>query len=254
MFMTAEYRRGLIRTTLAASPRRGRVLAAKALVIGAVAFAAGLLGAVGAIGVGTAIAHSRGSQIFPEPWPTEVRMVVGTGALVAVVAVLTLAVAAIVRRSVAAVTIVFAAIVVPYFLAAILILPVGVGRLAAAGHPGRRLRRPAGDAAVPAGPGVLRAGVGVLPAGAVGRLRGALRLDAGRARRRRLPAAPAGRVSQTTGAEALHAEWTKLRTLPGTGWLLLAAAALTIAVERGRGRRRPPARPAAARPTRPSSA
>jgi ABC-2 type transport system permease protein len=31
-------------------------------------------------------------------------------------------------------------------------------------------------------------------------------------------------------SEALHAEWTKLRTLPGTGWLLLAAAALTIAV------------------------
>jgi ABC-2 type transport system permease protein len=30
--------------------------------------------------------------------------------------------------------------------------------------------------------------------------------------------------------QALHAEWTKLRTLPGTGWLLFAAAALTIAV------------------------
>ena len=30
--------------------------------------------------------------------------------------------------------------------------------------------------------------------------------------------------------EALHAEWTKLRTLPSTGWLLAAAAALTIAV------------------------
>ena len=77
-------------------------------------------------GVGTAIAHSRGSQIFPEPWPTEARMIIGTGALVAVVAAATLAVAVIVRRSVAAVTIVFAAIVVPYFLAAILILPVGV--------------------------------------------------------------------------------------------------------------------------------
>ncbi len=37
-------------------------------------------------------------------------------------------------------------------------------------------------------------------------------------------------MSQTTGVEALHAEWTKLRTLPGTGWLLAAAAALTIAV------------------------
>ena len=36
MFITAEYRRGLIRTTLAASPRRGRVLAAKAVVVGAV--------------------------------------------------------------------------------------------------------------------------------------------------------------------------------------------------------------------------
>ena len=30
--------------------------------------------------------------------------------------------------------------------------------------------------------------------------------------------------------DAVHAEWTKLRTLPGTGWLLLAAAALTAAV------------------------
>jgi ABC-2 type transport system permease protein len=29
---------------------------------------------------------------------------------------------------------------------------------------------------------------------------------------------------------ALHAEWTKLRTLPGPFWLLLAAAALTVAV------------------------
>jgi ABC-2 type transport system permease protein len=30
--------------------------------------------------------------------------------------------------------------------------------------------------------------------------------------------------------DVVHAEWTKLRTLPGTGWLLLAAAALTAAV------------------------
>ena len=30
--------------------------------------------------------------------------------------------------------------------------------------------------------------------------------------------------------DALHAEWTKTRTLPGTGWLLLAAAALTVIV------------------------
>jgi ABC-2 type transport system permease protein len=31
-------------------------------------------------------------------------------------------------------------------------------------------------------------------------------------------------------SQALHAEWTKLRTVPGTGWLLLATIALTVAV------------------------
>ncbi|MGD0701880.1 MAG: ABC transporter permease subunit [Trebonia sp.] len=126
MFMTGEYRRGLIRTTLAASPRRGRMLAAKALVIGAVAFAAGLLGAAGAEIVGSRIARSHGTQVFPEPWPAELRMIVGTAALATVVAVLTLAVATIVRRSVAAVTIIFVVIVVPYFLAAVATLPAGV--------------------------------------------------------------------------------------------------------------------------------
>jgi ABC-type transport system involved in multi-copper enzyme maturation permease subunit len=125
MFMTAEYRRGLIRTTLAASPRRGRVLAAKALVVGAVAFVAGLLGAMCAEIFGIHLANSRGSQIFPEPWPTEVRIIIGTAAVVGVVAVLTLAVATVVRRSVAAVSIVFAAIVMPYFLAAVVTLPAG---------------------------------------------------------------------------------------------------------------------------------
>ena len=30
--------------------------------------------------------------------------------------------------------------------------------------------------------------------------------------------------------DALHAEWTKARTVSAVGWLLLAAAALTVAV------------------------
>ena len=29
---------------------------------------------------------------------------------------------------------------------------------------------------------------------------------------------------------ALHAEWTKLRTLPGTGWLLLGVVAATVII------------------------
>jgi len=38
------------------------------------------------------------------------------------------------------------------------------------------------------------------------------------------------RQPPSAGGVALHAEWTKLRTLPGMFWLTVAAAALTIAV------------------------
>jgi ABC-2 type transport system permease protein len=43
-----------------------------------------------------------------------------------------------------------------------------------------------------------------------------------------LPAAGLSRARY--GSQTLHAEWTKLRTLASTGWLLLAAAVLTVAV------------------------
>ena len=55
---------------------------------------------------------------------------------------------------------------------------------------------------------------------------------AGLSRVRRAEGCPAPEACPVREAsrEALHAEWTKLRTLASTGWLLLAAAALTIAV------------------------
>jgi ABC-type transport system involved in multi-copper enzyme maturation permease subunit len=118
MFMTAEYRRGLIRTTLAASRGRGRVLAAKAIVIGSAAFVAGLAATAGAVGIATDIAHGGGTTVFPEPWPTELRIIVGTAALIAVAAVLTLAIATIVRRSAAAILIVIMTIVIPFVMSA----------------------------------------------------------------------------------------------------------------------------------------
>jgi ABC-type transport system involved in multi-copper enzyme maturation permease subunit len=126
MFMTAEYRRGLIRTTLAASPNRGRVLAAKAIVIGSAAFVAGLAAAAGAVLIGTRIARSGGTDMFQEPWPTEVRIIVGTAAVIAVAAVLTLAIAAIVRRSATAILIVIVTVVIPFVLSAPPGIPVGV--------------------------------------------------------------------------------------------------------------------------------
>jgi ABC-type transport system involved in multi-copper enzyme maturation permease subunit len=124
MFITAEYRRGLIRTTLTASPRRGRVLAAKAIVLGSVAFVAALVAAAAAVTLGTELARGR-VYVFPVSGLTELRMVVGTAALVAVAAVLALAVGTIVRRSAAAVTVVIVVIVLPYLLGVVSVLPAG---------------------------------------------------------------------------------------------------------------------------------
>jgi ABC-type transport system involved in multi-copper enzyme maturation permease subunit len=117
MFITAEYRRRLIRVSLTAAPRRGRLLAAKAVVIGAVGFAAGLVAATLAIAVGTPLLRRAGPLAWPVSLLTEARMVAGTAALLAVAAVLALAIGTIVRRSAAAVAIVIVVIIVPYLLA-----------------------------------------------------------------------------------------------------------------------------------------
>src|SRR5262249_31191529 len=65
----------------------------------------------------------------------------------------------------------------------------------------------------------------------VGRLRGAVRVRRRRAARRRLAGPPAGRVmtGNMTG-NAVHMEWTKLRTVPSTAWSLLALVAVTVTV------------------------
>jgi ABC-type transport system involved in multi-copper enzyme maturation permease subunit len=125
MFITAEYRRGMIRTTLAASPRRGRVLAAKAIVAGAVAFAAGLAAALVTVPLGNRLAHAKGSYVLPVTSLTELRVIAGTAALLAVAAVLALAIGTALRRSAGAVTAVIMVIVLPYILGTAAVLPVG---------------------------------------------------------------------------------------------------------------------------------
>jgi ABC-type transport system involved in multi-copper enzyme maturation permease subunit len=126
MFITAEYRRGLIRTTLAASPRRGGVLAAKAIVIGSVTFVAGLVAATAGVIFGAQLSRHKGTYVFPASWPTELRVIAGTAALLAIAAILALALGTILRRSAAAVTIVIVAIVLPYILSVASVLPVSV--------------------------------------------------------------------------------------------------------------------------------
>ncbi|MGI5232945.1 ABC transporter permease subunit [Actinoallomurus sp. CA-142502] len=103
MFVTAEYRRGLIRITFAAIPGRRRVLAAKAVVIGAVAFVIAAVAAATAVPLGEHILHANGAYVFPAGALTVVRIVAGAAALAAVTAVAVLAVGTITRKSAAAV-------------------------------------------------------------------------------------------------------------------------------------------------------
>jgi ABC-type transport system involved in multi-copper enzyme maturation permease subunit len=127
MFFSTEYRRGLIRTTLAATPRRGAVLAAKAVVIGAVAFVTGLVAAVISIGVGVPKEENQGLVLLRAPVLTEVRVIVGTAAMLAVAAVLAVALGAILRRSAAAITIAVVTVVMPFLVTALNVVPAGVG-------------------------------------------------------------------------------------------------------------------------------
>jgi ABC-type transport system involved in multi-copper enzyme maturation permease subunit len=116
MFITTEYRRGLIRTTFTATPNRRRVLAAKAVVIGAVAFVVGALGAAVGVALGVHVLNVNGTYVFPANAFTEVRIIAGSGAMVAVTAIAVLALGTIVRKSAGAVTAGIAIFVLPYIL------------------------------------------------------------------------------------------------------------------------------------------
>ncbi|MEV6520533.1 ABC transporter permease subunit [Longispora sp. NPDC051575] len=127
MSVTAEYRRGLIRTTVTASPRRGRVLAAKALVLGAVTFVVGLVAAAVVVLGGQQLLRNAGTYLHPASTATELRLIVGTATLLAVSAVLGLALGVLLRRGTTAVTAAIVTIVLPYLLA-MTVLPTEAAR------------------------------------------------------------------------------------------------------------------------------
>ena len=123
---TGEYATGMIRSTLTAVPRRSTVLAAKATVVGALCLAAGLVASLAAFLVSQPVLHGNGfvpEQGYPivsladEP---VLRAVVGSGLYLALVGLLSLAVGMILRHTAAAITTVFALLLVP-FIAALLL-------------------------------------------------------------------------------------------------------------------------------------
>jgi ABC-2 family transporter len=131
LYLTGEYRRGMIRTSFTASPRRGRVLAAKAIVIGSVSFVAGLIGTA----ITFPIVERRLNKAgwVPPVWhewsltsAIGLQVVIGTAALIAMTSVLALAFGAITRRSISAVAAVIGLVIVPLILA--LVLPLTPAR------------------------------------------------------------------------------------------------------------------------------
>lgn len=125
MFVTGEHRRGLIRTSLAANPRRGELLAAKAIVIGSVSFVVGAVAAGITVPIVQAVEVAKGFYLYPASAFTVVRVIAGTGLLFCVAAVLAVAIGMVLRRGAGTVTAMIVGLVLPYLLAVASVLPPG---------------------------------------------------------------------------------------------------------------------------------
>jgi ABC-type transport system involved in multi-copper enzyme maturation permease subunit len=122
--VAGEFRRGLIGVTLLASPRRGRVLAAKAVVVGAVTFATGTVAAALVIPLAWAVLRHNGFRQPGLPLPTIARVALETGLLVAGAALLTVGLGALLRRGLAAAGVAAVVVVAPYLAAVAGGLPI----------------------------------------------------------------------------------------------------------------------------------
>ncbi|GHJ39528.1 ABC transporter permease subunit [Streptomyces sp. TS71-3] len=103
--ITSEYSGGLIRVSLAAVPRRGRLLAAKAAVLGGLVLVVGEVSSAVSFAVSQAIFAAKGADARLGD-PGMLRAVLGGGLYIAVITLLSLALGVIVRRSAGALTVV----------------------------------------------------------------------------------------------------------------------------------------------------
>jgi ABC-2 type transport system permease protein len=112
---STEFTTGLVRTTFAAVPRRRAVLAAKAVVLGAVALIAGEVLAFASFFLTQAILSGAGRGLSLSH-PGAVRAVLAAGLLPLVFAMLALGLGAIIRHTAGAIITLFAAIYLPLIL------------------------------------------------------------------------------------------------------------------------------------------
>jgi hypothetical protein len=115
--MTSEHRTGTIATTFAACPGRGRVLAAKAAVLTAVVFVTGLMTSTAAFFVTRPMQRHNGygPPTYAEPSisdPGVIRAIVGTAAFLALIALFSMAVAAVLRGTASTILVLLTILVV----------------------------------------------------------------------------------------------------------------------------------------------
>ena len=115
LMITREHTTGTIRSTLAATPRRGTVLAAKLAVTVVVTLVTGLVAAVAAYVIGLVMLSGEG-YAPGRPWPA----LLGVAACLAVTAALGLAVGMLVLHSAGAVTAMLGVILLPGLLGPLL--------------------------------------------------------------------------------------------------------------------------------------
>jgi hypothetical protein len=125
LFGTSEYRKGMIRTTFAATPQRGQVLAAKALVLGGVTFVLSLFAVVTSFLVAVPILqdHGMAPPAFPTPSLTDpdvLRALVLTALFMTGVTLVALAVGMLLRRSAAAITLTIVLFLLPLVAGSVL--------------------------------------------------------------------------------------------------------------------------------------
>jgi len=128
LVITGEYRRGLIRTTYTAMPSRGRVLAAKAAVLGAVTFVPALVATAIAVPLASGILRSHHVTLLPASAGTQIRVVVGAALLLSLAAIFAYALGAALKRGTIAIALAVVLVVLPYLLATTSLLPPGAGR------------------------------------------------------------------------------------------------------------------------------
>jgi ABC-type transport system involved in multi-copper enzyme maturation permease subunit len=117
-FITSEYRRGLIRTTLSATPSRGRVLAAKAAVIAGATFVVGTIATAIAVPLGEHLLSHNGNFMYPTDLATQLRVILGSGAMLALCGVAVLAIGGLLRRTSGTVLMCIVVFVLPPIIAA----------------------------------------------------------------------------------------------------------------------------------------